>query len=607
MGIEITFGASVREQYLSIAALVSLCVIYLYLLLSPAQLRVPTRLPSFIIQRETKANFDVFMQSFNEARGGGLVDDWSKYKWGEGSNFSSNSMAWDDVLFNSSSEGALGAYNRNRNRMDDFFLYTEGLNGGGGGQNDPFGREKEREPLVPSDKFFCTPGSNGKKDWVSIRSESNYKQLWMHSVEHLWMGASATMDTPLHRKTFEVVPVDDSCSNGGWVRLREADLDGFSYLVTPLTFYTPPGVDITNYTQSDEWVVKEGSSSLEDTLYDKRYHFLLEQDGFIMNNASNGCINILSAGAGSGDYPVRGHTEGWQRSALAASREYSAMVKFSFVNESQVMSSMLKEKEQIAEAKELDQKYIEMISKFETGSEKRVISYGLYGSKPKYMEGAIKNADLAKTYFPGWICRFYVSSDVPEEIVSKLKALGAEIESVPNGMGYVSGMFWRFMIAGDNTVDRYIIRDVDSRLNSRDRFAVEEWIKSGYAIHILRDHVNHCLPINGGMWGGVKGALPNIAQQINDWKNRDEYSSDLHFLEEIVWPEVKDKQMSHDSYCCDRYPNTKPYPLQRFMTYQHVGQVFDQYDNPRMLDIDGYIRGMPIPSNCRKFPDWIYG
>jgi hypothetical protein len=36
-------------------------------------------------------------------------------------------------------------------------------------------------------------------------------------------------------------------------------------------------------------------------------------------------------------------------------------------------------------------------------------------------------------------------------------------------MGYASGMFWRFMVGADATVDRYIVRDVDSRLNARDR------------------------------------------------------------------------------------------------------------------------------------------
>jgi hypothetical protein len=36
------------------------------------------------------------------------------------------------------------------------------------------------------------------------------------------------------------------------------------------------------------------------------------------------------------------------------------------------------------------------------------------------------------------------------------------------------GMFWRFMASDDESVDRFIIRDSDSRLNARDRFATEE-------------------------------------------------------------------------------------------------------------------------------------
>ena len=41
--------------------------------------------------------------------------------------------------------------------------------------------------------------------------------------------------------------------------------------------------------------------------------------------------------------------------------------------------------------------------------------------------------------------------------------------------------------------------------------------------------------------------------------------------------------------------------------YQHVGQVFDDKDVARLTDIDGFIRGVPIPSSCRKHAEWIYG
>lgn len=139
------------------------------------------------------------------------------------------------------------------------------------------------------------------------------------------------------------------------------------------------------------------------------------------------------------------------------------------------------------------------------------------------------------------------------------------------------------------------------------RFAVEDWINSKQPIHILRDHVNHCIPINGGMWGGVMGALPNIEQMIMDWPNRDEYMADLHFLEQKVWPDAKHRHIAHDSYCCDQFANTRPFPTKRPPTFLHVGQVFDAKDRPRRNDIEGFIRGVPTPASCRKEASWVFG
>jgi hypothetical protein len=117
-----------------------------------------------------------------------------------------------------------------------------------------------------------------------------------------------------------------------------------------------------------------------------------------------------------------------------------------------------------------DMKLIKNISLLTNpNNETRVISFALYGKKPKYNLGAIYNVEMAKVYFPGWKCRFYVTNDVLNLTISVLKDLGADIEYIPPGMGKMSGMFWRFVVADDPTVDRYIIRDVDSRPNARDR------------------------------------------------------------------------------------------------------------------------------------------
>ena len=137
-----------------------------------------------------------------------------------------------------------------------------------------------------------------------------------------------------------------------------------------------------------------------------------------------------------------------------------------------------------------------------------------------------------------------------------------------------------------------------TRLNARDRIAVEEWTESIYSIHILRDHANHCFVMNGGLWGAVKDALPKMKDMIMAWSRRDKYMADMNFLESKIWPEIKNKQLSHDAYCCDRFPNTKPFPTKRYKNYQHVGQVFDSEDHPRMMDIDDIYEEFPFQKNA---------
>jgi len=122
--------------------------------------------------------------------------------------------------------------------------------------------------------------------------------------------------------------------------------------------------------------------------------------------------------------------------------------------------------------------------------------------------------------------------------------------------------------------------------------------------------VNHNRPLNGGMWGGVKGDyFGGIESQVSAWGNKDKYMQDLHFLNQIIWPKVKDDSIAHDAYNCGNHPNSVPFPTQRDENYQHVGQVFNEFDAPRMDDIDSFIRNKENPSGCRPkdHQDWVYG
>ena len=133
---------------------------------------------------------------------------------------------------------------------------------------------------------------------------------------------------------------------------------------------------------------------------------------------------------------------------------------------------------------------------------KKIIAFSLWGNEPMYNVGAIKNAELVpEIYGEDWIGRFYIGEDVPQSTRDKLQSL-PQIECIylPDEIPDWTGMFWRFWTVEDD-VDYAVFRDTDSRITTRERLAVDEWIDSDKILHIMRDHPYHSEPIMGGMWG----------------------------------------------------------------------------------------------------------
>lgn len=355
----------------------------------------------------------------------------------------------------------------------------------------------------------------------------------------------------------------------------------------------PPGEELA-------WVLR---ASTDPERADDRTAFELVE-GVVRNVGTRGCVTVMRGGQKVSE--VRGH--GNKPHNRAPGSETDPLARFQVRDASAL--DVARAQELAAEAAK---RVVEAASRWKTNatswSEKRVVSYGLYGRNPKYTTGAIRNSELVHSVFPGWTTRFYVRDDVPRPVLDQLRSNGAEVVEMGKdaAAGNIAGMFWRFLVADDPAVDRFIVRDSDSRLNPREAAAVEEWIASGSKVHSIRDHPNHDRPLNGGLWGGVKHSVPGIAGKIARFTNRASYGGDLQFLNSVVWPLVRDDQLAHDAYTCHKYPNTRPFPTKRPANYQHVGQVFDANDQPRMADINGFLRNRPIPKQCRKEPDWKFG
>ncbi|MDD5649096.1 MAG: hypothetical protein PHF86_01575 [Candidatus Nanoarchaeia archaeon] len=188
----------------------------------------------------------------------------------------------------------------------------------------------------------------------------------------------------------------------------------------------------------------------------------------------------------------------------------------------------------------------------------KIISFSVWGNNPKYVNAAYENLLLQPEIYPQWKCRFYVDETVPKDLLKKLEN-GAEVIMMPKSDG-LYGLFWRFEPLKDLAIERFIVRDSDSRLSIKEAAAVKEWIESGKEFHIMRDHPQHGAYICGGMWGATSEFIKKIAPIYDEelkkfisgltfqelFKPRGKYfNTDQPFLWRFIWPKIINSHIAH--------------------------------------------------------------
>ncbi len=202
-----------------------------------------------------------------------------------------------------------------------------------------------------------------------------------------------------------------------------------------------------------------------------------------------------------------------------------------------------------------------------------VVSFSLWGDGADYTEGALENARQAASIFPGWTCRFHVDETVPETTLQELAGLGADVQMMPPRQNVFEGLFWRFSVADAAKIKRFLIRDCDSVFNVREAAAVDPWLNSDRYFHLMRDYFTHTELILAGLWGGVGGVLPPMAdlKRVFFQKGTVQRTTDQVFLRQQVWPIIKTSCLIHDSQfsCFDAvdFPAHASLPAGR-----HVGE-----------------------------------
>lgn len=205
-----------------------------------------------------------------------------------------------------------------------------------------------------------------------------------------------------------------------------------------------------------------------------------------------------------------------------------------------------------------------------------IISFSLWGSNAKYCNGAIANAKIAKDLYPFWKVIFF-TDNILTFTCDQLRAEGAIVTRFPfEGIGRY---YWRHCIPDVfwDGVERYLVRDCDSRLNKRGREAVDAWIDSGRTYHFMRDHPRQSVPWMQGMYG-VKGyAMRGITQKVRYMP--DEFGGGISFFSEMYRQMAPADRLAHGEFYMEHYPDQVPFPSPR-SDKRFVGEIFEENGEP---------------------------
>jgi len=216
---------------------------------------------------------------------------------------------------------------------------------------------------------------------------------------------------------------------------------------------------------------------------------------------------------------------------------------------------------------------------------KKVVSFSLYGNNLRYTDGAIANAELMLKIYPEWTMYIYFDNSVPLNTMQQLTQYRSVSLVNMTGSSINSKMSWRFLVAADTDVERYVVRDIDSRLSLREKAAVDEWIESEKKFHVMRDHPSHShYNMSGGMWGGTRDALPNINSLLIQRPMNNVYIEDMNFLDSVVWNIARQSVLQHDSFSCGKFGADHPFPSKR-VGFEQVGSVYID-GKMRQIDVD---------------------
>jgi hypothetical protein len=213
---------------------------------------------------------------------------------------------------------------------------------------------------------------------------------------------------------------------------------------------------------------------------------------------------------------------------------------------------------------------------FSPARKENVIGYSLWGNNPRYIVPLLENLKSAPHLFPAWTIRVYLDGSVPDEVLNQLKNGGADIvdKSAENNSPTYARLLWRFEVANDSSVRRFLVRDADSLLTVKERVAVDAWLASDAYFSVMRDFYTHTDLMLAGLWGGVGNVLPDLRElwRAHRSPRLQGRTADQRFLTDMVWPTVSQSCLIHDSVFTGCLASVPFPPFGHLLPGHHIGQ-----------------------------------
>ena len=188
-----------------------------------------------------------------------------------------------------------------------------------------------------------------------------------------------------------------------------------------------------------------------------------------------------------------------------------------------------------------------------------VISFCLYGNAGPYFLGLIENCKIINQVYPDFWIYVFLGNDFDRSIMDgKLDSFN-NLVFIETQKGGHQVMSHRFFAIDQPEVGIAFSRDLDSRINLRDQYCINEFLKSDKYFQIIRDCESHGTEILGGTWGIKKGLLNfKISDKFDEFVKSHvaRHGSDQFFLSKYIYPVISSNVLVFDEYF--KYPGENP-------------------------------------------------